>query len=278
MISRVSAGSSSSSRDLIGLTFSVSTAGSSMSATTNPVEGLGPSGNSTPLAPNRTASRSDSGIAYVNVPCTATGSAISANEESPCATLPSVDRCGDDHRARDDDVRDDLADRHPHARLVHVAHLVRVGILTVARNLSSGEDDPPVAAHPAHACDGVIELEIRKLVTNVDRALFECGDVEQILRDRVSVRVDDRDRVRQWLPRSLDDVQTIALRCVIESDALRDRGLSVADREASRNRVERRCDGARARLRLDARERSDGAEDRLVGTDADGEASRNRVE
>src|ERR1051326_4063084 len=161
MISRVSAGSSSSSRDLIGLTFSVSTAGSSMSATTNPVESLEPSGTST-RAPNRTASRSDSGIAYVNVPCTATGSAISANEEIPWATLPSVDRRSDDHGARDDDVRDDLADRHPHARLVHVAHLVRVGILTVARNLSSGEDDPPVAVHPAHACDGVIELEIRK--------------------------------------------------------------------------------------------------------------------
>src|SRR5436853_4894071 len=116
MISRVSAGSSSSSRDLIGLTFAESSGASSISATTNPVDTFVPNGTST-RDPSRTASRNDSGIAYVNVPWTATGRAISAYDEIPCATLPSVDHCGGDDRARHRHVHEHFGDRHSQPRL-----------------------------------------------------------------------------------------------------------------------------------------------------------------
>src|SRR5438552_5187902 len=134
MISRVSDGSSSSSTARIGLTFAASRDDSSIRPTTNPVDSFGPSGTST-RTPKRTESRRFSGIEYVNVPWTATGSAISANGEIPCGTLPSVDQRRDDDRARHRDIRHDLGDRHAHARLVRVAHLVRVAVLALARDL-----------------------------------------------------------------------------------------------------------------------------------------------
>ena len=51
-------------------------------ATTKPVFLFAPNGTST-REPRRTASRSSGGIAYVNVPWTATGIATSANSERP---------------------------------------------------------------------------------------------------------------------------------------------------------------------------------------------------
>src|SRR5713226_6978405 len=116
MISRVRAGSSSSRTDRIALTFAVSRDDSSTSPTTNPVDSFGPSGTST-REPKRTESRSFSGIEYVNVPWTATGSAISANGEIPCGTLPSVDQRRDDDRACHGDIGHHLGHRHAHARL-----------------------------------------------------------------------------------------------------------------------------------------------------------------
>src|SRR2546428_13945664 len=80
MISGISAGSSSSSTAWIGLSFAV--ADRSGRAMTNAVVRFVPKGTST-RDPRRTSSRRCVGIVYVKVPCTATGTATSANSARP---------------------------------------------------------------------------------------------------------------------------------------------------------------------------------------------------
>src|SRR5712691_231094 len=84
MISGSSAGSSSSSTARIGLSFPAEGV-LSCRWTTKPVVRFVPRGTST-REPSRTSSRRCSGMVYVNVPRTATGTATSANWERPCTT------------------------------------------------------------------------------------------------------------------------------------------------------------------------------------------------
>src|SRR5580765_3385317 len=118
----MSAGSSASRTAWIGRSFVAGSGGRSWSSTTKAVVRFGPIGTST-REPRRTASRSRSGIAYVNVPCTARGRATSAYGARPvkgCRTfkdvagvdevwlvfdfrfepLPAFPECRDEHRQR----------------------------------------------------------------------------------------------------------------------------------------------------------------------------------
>ena len=232
MISGSSAGSSSSSTARIGLILLPSGAASER-PTTNPVFRFAPNGTST-REPRRTASRSSGGIAYVNVPCTATGTATSANSERPdgigryclrrssaIATNAAIAMYTAASGAR-------MRVRGSGAKLISYAQLS----CDAGNDLHAGGDHAAVAVDAANADHGVIEIDRGKHLPRVRGYVLEAIEEETLLAEDLAVQIFDGDDDRQRRARRLDHVQLV-LR-VARAVAVQHGGLAVADAEARR--------------------------------------------
>src|SRR6266550_876098 len=218
MISGSSAGSSSSSTAWIGLSFSV--AASSRRLTTKPVVRFVPSGTST-REPRRTSSRRLSGIEYVNVPRTATGTATSANWEMPCTStrisgalrdLPPVDIEG--HRGEHGEGRQrihcDLQRRCAGLLGALRRHFDEISVAVSRWYLKTDRVHTPAAAGDPHRKRSVAHITRPRDFRNAKRAMLVRLEQKTLMSDLPAARVSKADEHAGRTAAHFDQVRRLA--------------------------------------------------------------------